>query len=286
MSSLPERLFLRLHDETAPGPESALPAGSLQAHGVPAALRPWVQGVLIYREHIASPLQERIIPDGAMRLVLPLDGGEALLLGADTRPALLPLRGHIEGLSLTLQAGAAQALAGLPAAALRDAALPLDRLWHGEASRLQQQLRDAHSDAIRLHRLHLALARRLAGAPTPGPTAQVQALLARLSGERRPVRALAARSGYSERRLQQLFQTELGIAPKTLSRLLRLHACLRQLRQPQDREAPDWAPLAAAQGFADQAHLVHEFRRFTGLSPRAYRERLRGIAGFCKTGGG
>lgn len=283
MNSLPERLFLRLHDETAPGPESRLPAGSLRALPAPAALQPWVQGLLIYREHVQSPLQERVIPDGALRLVLPLDGGEALLLGPDTRPVLLPLMGRIEGLSLTLQPGAAQALAGVPAEALRDSALPLDRAWRGEAARLQEQLRKARSDAQRLHLLQAALTRRLAGAPQPGVAAQALPLLARLSTAAHPVRELVARSGYGERRLQQLFQAEVGIAPKALSRLLRLHACLRRLRRsPQ----PDWAQLAAELGFSDQSHLVHEFRRFTGLSPGAYRERIAGIAVFCKTAPG
>jgi len=32
----------------------------------------------------------------------------------------------------------------------------------------------------------------------------------------------------------------------------------------------DWADLASAFGYADQAHLIHEFRALTGSSPGRY----------------
>jgi AraC-like DNA-binding protein len=32
----------------------------------------------------------------------------------------------------------------------------------------------------------------------------------------------------------------------------------------------DWAGVALAGGYCDQAHLIHEFRNFSGLSPGAW----------------
>jgi AraC-like DNA-binding protein len=32
----------------------------------------------------------------------------------------------------------------------------------------------------------------------------------------------------------------------------------------------DWAGMAATCGYHDQAHLIHEFRAFSGLTPVAY----------------
>jgi AraC-like DNA-binding protein len=32
----------------------------------------------------------------------------------------------------------------------------------------------------------------------------------------------------------------------------------------------DWAGMAATCGYHDQAHLIHEFRAFSGLTPAAY----------------
>ena len=271
---MPERLFLRLHDEPAHGPESALPAGSLQVHALLPAMRPWLAGLMSYREEFAEDkaLQERVIPDAALRLVLPLDGsGAPLLIGLSTRPTLLPLRGRIEGLSLTLRPGAARRLlGGMPASELREQAMPLAQCWGGEAERLQQELLSCPpaQRALKLQQAWLPLLRRRAEEPPNDSAARLVELRAARAASPKPVGALVEASGLSERRLQQLFAAELGLPPKTYSRLLRLHGLLRRLRSSSGK--PDWATLALDHGFADQSHLVHEFRRFTGLAPSAW----------------
>lgn len=269
---MPERLFFRLHDEPAHGPESKLPAGSLAVHEVLPALRPWLAGVISYREDFgdAEGWRERIIPDAALRLVLPLDGSTGpQLIGLSTRPALLPLRGRIEGLSLTLRPGAARSLlGGLPASELSEQTLPLADGWDGEAERLQELLLRCPPAArpLRLQQALLALLRQRR--PPDDGAARLVDLLAARAASPSPVSALVDASGLSERRLQQLFAAELGLPPKRYSRLLRLHGLLRRLRSQQGE--PDWAGLALDQGFADQSHLIHEFRRFTGLLPSAW----------------
>ncbi len=68
--------------------------------------------------------------------------------------------------------------------------------------------------------------------------------------------------GLSERTLRRRFDAAFGYGPKTLDRILRFQ---RYLGLARNRES--MARLAAAAGYADQAHLVRECRRLTLHTP-------------------
>jgi len=73
----------------------------------------------------------------------------------------------------------------------------------------------------------------------------------------------AADTGFSRRWLAQRFKEKIGVSPKTYARLPRFQRVVQQVAAGQRSE---WADVAADLGFADQAHLTHEFRRFSGLT--------------------
>jgi AraC-like DNA-binding protein len=50
----------------------------------------------------------------------------------------------------------------------------------------------------------------------------------------------------------------------------RLCAFQRLIRSVGQKTEVDWAGTAATCGYHDQAHLIHEFRAFSGLTPTAY----------------
>jgi AraC-like DNA-binding protein len=64
-----------------------------------------------------------------------------------------------------------------------------------------------------------------------------------------------------------LFREQVGLTPKLFYRLHRFQGVLWQTALG----APvDWSDVALAGGYCDQAHLAHEFRDFSGISPTAY----------------
>jgi hypothetical protein len=94
---------------------------------------------------------------------------------------------------------------------------------------------------------------------------------ARLSGSSRIAHAgLEAIRGHRpepehpERTLRRAIVETIGVPPKYVQRVQRLH---RAVRSADSSPVPDWARLAVETGFYDQAHLIREFRTFTGLSP-------------------
>lgn len=80
---------------------------------------------------------------------------------------------------------------------------------------------------------------------------------------------VAAMVALSERQMERTFRAELGMAPKTFSRIVRFRAALRAAAS-----GVRMVDAAAAAGFADQAHFSHEARAFTGVSPRGLLPRV------------
>jgi AraC-like DNA-binding protein len=127
------------------------------------------------------------------------------------------------------------------------------------------------------------LLERLGGlAPCPGALDTIAAFLAevgtgqnrraslRLDGCNR-VEQLAAQTGLPRRTLHSRLTQEIGLSPKRVLRIQRLHCALKLA---QDRSSA-WPQIAAGSGFADQAHMIREFVDLLGETPTAWRLRSR-----------
>ncbi len=75
---------------------------------------------------------------------------------------------------------------------------------------------------------------------------------------------LADLVGLSARQLQRRFSAATGLTLKTYARIRRLRNVVGHLL---DGETTSWAGVAASLGFADQSHLIAEFRRLAGARP-------------------
>ena len=89
-----------------------------------------------------------------------------------------------------------------------------------------------------------------------------------------PIGELAREVGWSHKHLIARFRQQVGLAPKTAARLLCFNAVWRHL----DEGRPlDWGLVAAETGYADQAHLVREFRQFTGTTPTGFPAKVNSV---------
>ncbi|MGH9775276.1 MAG: helix-turn-helix domain-containing protein [Candidatus Acidiferrales bacterium] len=132
---------------------------------------------------------------------------------------------------------------------------------------MRDRLRSANDPAMKFQILEGALLSRI-NERVQLDTAVRYALL---GFARRPeiprVRELAREAGLSRRRFGQLFREQIGLTPKLYCRVQRFQNALKKIASG---AFVDWAQLALAAGYFDQAHLSHEFRDFSGLSPNAY----------------
>jgi transcriptional regulator GlxA family with amidase domain len=83
------------------------------------------------------------------------------------------------------------------------------------------------------------------------------------SGGRCRVDDLARAVALSPRQLRSLMVAEIGVSPKQLAKAFRFDQVIARLTDG----ARSLADVAAATGYADQAHLTREFQQMAGCSP-------------------
>lgn len=245
------------------------------------ALRPFVDR-LWYFEADLPPGRERVLPIGAMQLLVNLDADEirwysgtafdvvhriggSILVGPFDRPVVIDTleQRRIAGAAFTPM-GAAVFLS-CPATDVRSLHVPLDDLWGLDGRLLREQLLGHVSPTAMLSCLDAWLLARGCGrlAIDPAVTYAVGVLD---RGAR--VGAVVDRLGLTPKRFIARFEAQVGLTPKRFARIRRFQHALRLVDG-----AASWADLAADAGYADQSHLIRDFSEFAGVSPSAYQPR-------------
>ncbi|MFD8435835.1 helix-turn-helix domain-containing protein [Streptomyces microflavus] len=181
--------------------------------------------------------------------------------------------GRQHGVQVSLTPLGARAVYGVPAGELAHRLVPLDELLGALGVELVDRLRAATTWAARfavLDELLLRAVGRGDGDRLYRVRPEVAQAWRRLVVARGRVQvgAVATELGWSRRYLTERFRGEVGLSPKTFARVLRFeHA--HDLATAHD--PLPWADVATVAGYADQAHLVRDWREFTGRSPTVWR---------------
>lgn len=80
----------------------------------------------------------------------------------------------------------------------------------------------------------------------------------------------------SRKHLVALFREQVGFSPKAYASLVRFEQLTRRIA---DRSGESWAERAGRFGYSDQAHLIREVKRFSGLTPNQLLPMLRAQPG-------
>jgi AraC-like DNA-binding protein len=157
---------------------------------------------------------------------------------------------------------------GLPIDTLPGEPVDLIDVLGADGRRLGEQVRDLPSWQERFALVDSFLLERLDHGRSPSPeVGQAMSVLVQSRG-RQPIGQLAADTGWSHKHLITQFKRQVGMTPKMAARLIRFETVRRRLA----RGNQGWARIAAEAGYADQSHLVREFRQFSGLTPTAFVE--------------
>jgi AraC-like DNA-binding protein len=239
----------------------------------PADLAPWIAALWCFRVRPeAGEIEHRIPLTGGLLLAVGR-AGPAILTGPRTAPLVTAVRGGDVYWGVHCLPGAAGALFHLPPGSLRDQLGPAET-WLDPAWCLGFRPEENNvDDAQVLHRLALAL-RELAprAAPLDAAVTAAVAQIVRSQGAV-AIAELAGAVALSPRQLRRRFQAAVGLSPKELARVRRLRAAAATAVL---HERP-WSEVAGDGGYADQAHLVREFRSLLGTTPGGFGQHARRI---------
>jgi AraC-like DNA-binding protein len=184
--------------------------------------------------------------------------------GVYAKPVIVGSAGSAHCLQVNFSPLGALRFFGVAQSEIAGRTLSLDDLLGSDASPLVAQLHDARAWTERFALLDQFIARRFERARAPHDTVHEVWHGLRESKGAASIASLARDAGVSRRHLANLFRTEIGATPKTMARIMRFeHAHHMAGAVPRQ----SWADIAYEAGYADQAHLVREFRELSGLSP-------------------
>lgn len=229
--------------------------------------RPWVE--YSWTQQVAaapSGRTWRVVPDLNPHLIFAIARtgsrlvGRCFLVGARSRFADVAMTNRIMTCGVCLRPGALPHLTRLPSTDFTDQSVPIEEAFGAPGKFLMERLGEL--------------------APCQGALETIAAFLAEIgTGQNRRtslpldgcnrVAQLAARTGLPGRTLHSRLTQEIGLSPKRVLRIQRLHGALKLA---QDRSSA-WPQIAASSGFADQAHMIREFVALLGESPTAWRRR-------------
>jgi AraC-like DNA-binding protein len=233
-----------------------------------------------FSERAHAPVCRRELPSGQAVLILDLDAGwrvgdaaggsrfRSFASGLYDGPAFAAHDGRATSIQVDLTPWGVRALLGVPAGDLTNRVVALDEVLGAQGRRLIERLHDAATWEARFAVVQDALVARAVEAPAPRPDVLRAWRRLRETSGALPVEELARELRCSRRHLARRFAEDVGLAPKAFARVLRFSRAAALLRDP---EGPPLASIAAATGYADQAHLTREVRALAGLTPGALR---------------
>jgi len=232
----------------------------------PVDLAPYVEHFWTAGWNLDTPRRRETLPHPSVFLLVEADRAE--VAGPTTKRFTREFVGAGRVFAAKFRPGGFRPFTRLPVSAFAQRALALEDVFGARARGFAARV-FAAPDHEQAFVLFADLLR--GGAPAPDATVErVAAIVQRIAQDReiQRIEQIAAASDIGVRSLQRLFREYVGVSPKWVIQRYRLHELVERLH---GAAKIDWAATALDLGYADQAHLIRDFRRLVGRTPGAYR---------------
>ncbi|MBB3317831.1 AraC-like DNA-binding protein [Rhizobium sp. BK181] len=222
--------------------------------------------------HDGPELRIAIVPDGYCDIVWM--GGRLVVAGPDRSSAFPSIAGGERIVGARFAPGAAADWLRVPLCEIVGQSIPLENFWGATALRLNERLGGCAEPYERLLQLKTAL--QQAATRHTAPASDMASVFTRASDHSQSgslADAMLDELSIGARQLRRRCHTHFGYGPKMLARIRRFQGMLGLCRSP---KALPLAELAAAAGYADQAHMTRDAREISTLTPMQLQQQLAG----------
>lgn len=228
-------------------------------------LAPFVEHYWTVEWDLDRPCVRETLPHPVVHIVLEDD--RATLTGPTTRRFTAKLQGRGRVFGIKFHPGGFRPFASGPVSAYADRTIALGRIFGAAAEELAPRALAGADHRATIVELEAFL--RAREAHIDATAASMTRIAACMAAERDITRIeqVAQRFGIGLRSLQRRFRDYVGVSPKWVIQRYRLHEALARIDAGGD---VDWAALALDLGYADQAHLIRDFKRIVGCTPAQY----------------
>lgn len=241
-------------------------------------LAPYIRYYWILQDDAVRPVTERTLPAGCVQLVFhkksrlwSLKHNElqprSFLCGHDKEYADVQSDGPIEMITVVFQPYAAKAFFKAPVYLFYGTNTAVEDMEDKELALLARQTAGMPDNEMCIRQIENFLLRRLTALPSYN-LKRLAAVMREINGTPRPVIShLAETACLSEKQFNRIFREYIGSSPKEFTRIVRLQRALFLLQQ---NPSVPFARLAYDCGFADQSHMIKEFKAYSGYTPAEY----------------
>ena len=243
---------------------------------------------LWYVESRASAEPETICPDGRTEIVLhlghpmreqridrELTQPRHLLVGQMDRPMTVVSCGALRMVGVSLEPASLYAALPIPQSDLAGQVIDLEGVWGAWTRKTADHVAGADDGETALERFESSLAALFSPAEGCPPMVVAVARL-RQTGGNASIARLADDLGLGRRQFERRFLEEIGLPPRLFGRIVRFQRAFHAIGHDSG------AAVAARCGYADQAHLIREIRRFAGRTPTLLAE-ADGLTAFFRS---
>lgn len=241
-----------------------------------AALIPYIRHYWLLESDDTATTQ-RIIPTGNIELVF--HRGSQMIQNGKTIPRttvsgqtlsfsdLVPT-GTVNMIAVVFHSFGAKAFFDIPIYKFSNLTLSADDLNIKPLKELEDKILDTKDDNISIRLIESFLISRLKPLREYNYNRIVTAVnTINLCNEEVSVSNLAATVCLSSKQFRRIFNEHIGVTPKEFMRIIRFHKALFIL---QNDPTTTLTSLAYECGYYDQAHMITEFKLFSGYTPREY----------------